>query len=135
MDERVKKRIAAKMRLIISDAIVFKGFLPLLWLLSAIMLDFEMLWATEKLIPEIIAAASPKLYRLAAVLTPMNRATNGSYSSILVFLAFDSGMGMKKRVTAPRLRHRLKKVAKNPFIVNLILRADLYFLFLRFFFY
>ena len=99
------------------------------------MLDFEILWATEKLIPEIIAAASPKLYRFAAVLTPVNRAISGSYSSKLVFLAFDSGIGMKKRATAPRLRQRLKKVAKNPFIVNFISRVDFYFLFLRFFFY
>ena len=96
---------------------------------------FEILWATEKHIPEIIAAASPKLYRFADVLVPINRAISGSYSSKLVFLAFDSGMGMKKRATAPRLRHRLKKVAKNPDIVNFIFRADFYFLFLRLFFY
>ena len=62
LDERVKKRMEAKTRLTVSEAIYFKGFLPLLKLLSAIVLDFDILWATEKLIPENSAAAKPKLY-------------------------------------------------------------------------
>ena len=79
MWDRVKKRIEAKMRLTVSEAIVFKGFLPLLRLLSDIVLDLEMLWAKEKLIPEKMATAKPKLYRFTALAAPIKSATSGSY--------------------------------------------------------